>query len=476
MRIKPSEITVNPDDPFANDKLSRLECAKALTSIILKLKSPVVISINGTWGTGKTTFLRMWKEYLKTLKFPVILFNAWQNDFCDDALIALLGEIGAAIENFGLSPEIKEQAKEFFERTKKVGSALAKRGIPIVAQAVAQKIIGEGATDQIGNVFSETVGNLAKNQIANYQKSKKIIDGFKSHLSEFANTVGKQEDGGSLPLVIIIDELDRCRPLFAIEVLERAKHLFDIDSIVFVLGIDREQLEYSIKTIYGMNMNVQGYLMRFIDLNFNLPKPSTEQYSKLLFERLELNEYFAGRKGVEDKDCFITIFSKLFHIFNLSLREQEHCFAMLSLATAITGPSDSLISVLLSIMIFLKLKNPSLYLDFLEGHKNADDILDFIASKPGGNEFVNSHAGRVIEAYLLKVSPEKWAERRIRHYTEIAAGKLVTLTNFPTWVKIKNAETAKHIVELLGDRNILHLSTSALKYISKKIELAELFR
>lgn len=66
--------------------------------------------------------------------------------------------------------------------------------------------------------------------------------------------------------MFFIDELDRCRPTFAIELLERIKHLFDIQNIVFVLSIDKEQLEASTAAAYGSAINAPEYLRRFIDL------------------------------------------------------------------------------------------------------------------------------------------------------------------------------------------------------------------
>ena len=73
-------------------------------------------------------------------------------------------------------------------------------------------------------------------------------------------------------LVIFIDELDRCRPNFAIEMLERIKHYFDDDRIIFVASVNREQLIHSISKYYGTNFDSTGYLDKFFDRNVYLPK------------------------------------------------------------------------------------------------------------------------------------------------------------------------------------------------------------
>ena len=93
IQLKPSEFVVPTDKPFANDKLERNKCADSLTNLVQNVPGPLVISINGGWGTGKTVFLRMWKQHLQNSSFTTIYFNAWQDDYCHDPLIALIGQI-----------------------------------------------------------------------------------------------------------------------------------------------------------------------------------------------------------------------------------------------------------------------------------------------------------------------------------------------------------------------------------------------
>lgn len=76
-------------------------------------------------------------------------------------------------------------------------------------------------------------------------------------------------------LVIFIDELDRCRPSFALEMLERLKHYFDDDRIIFVVSINKEQLTHTISNYYGVGFDSTGYLNKFFDLEANLPALQT---------------------------------------------------------------------------------------------------------------------------------------------------------------------------------------------------------
>nr|WP_279504657.1 P-loop NTPase fold protein [Aeromonas veronii] len=76
----------------------------------------------------------------------------------------------------------------------------------------------------------------------------------------------------------MIDELDRCRPSYAVEMLETIKHIFDIPKVVFVLATDTEQLQHAIKVIYGDGFDAQNYLGRFFMRRFNLPLVSTKVF------------------------------------------------------------------------------------------------------------------------------------------------------------------------------------------------------
>ena len=73
--------------------------------------------------------------------------------------------------------------------------------------------------------------------------------------------------------MVMINELDRCRPSYAVELLEVAKHLFSADRIVFVLAVNCDQLAHSVTALYGNDFDAEGYLRRFFDVDFQLPEP-----------------------------------------------------------------------------------------------------------------------------------------------------------------------------------------------------------
>ena len=100
IRIKPREIEVPGDDPFKNDLLERKQPVVILTRLVDSFEGPCVLAINASWGTGKTTFLRIWAQCLRKNKFPVVEFNAWENDFIEEPFIALSSELTNKLDEY----------------------------------------------------------------------------------------------------------------------------------------------------------------------------------------------------------------------------------------------------------------------------------------------------------------------------------------------------------------------------------------
>ena len=117
MRIQPPDIEVPEDDPFKNDLLGREETVKVLTHIVRSIEGPCVLSVDAAWGAGKTTFLKIWAQYLRNQKFPVVEFNAG-DDFSEEPFIALSTELTEGLkeyptESLGMEiDDMKEKAKE----------------------------------------------------------------------------------------------------------------------------------------------------------------------------------------------------------------------------------------------------------------------------------------------------------------------------------------------------------------------------
>jgi len=461
MKLKLSELHVTDENPFAEDALGREQSANILTQLISTIDDPFVLAIDSCWGTGKTTFLRMWLKVLKREGYPCLYFNAWKNDFSDDPLVSLIGEIGTGLDDLVLEAGNKAKAKKYFDKTKKLGAALVKSSLP----AVIKLSTGVDAA----KIFEDLTNRFANDKIKKYEKDKTTIDDFKKHLCEFIEVL-TGNDGGKKPLIIFIDELDRCRPTYALELLEKAKHFFDIQGIVFVLAIDKEQIGHSIRSVYGAGMDVDGYLRRFIDLDYHLPEPDTEKFCNALFQRFGFEEYFWQRTqhgSGDDMRILLEILPKLFTIFGFSLRVQEQCLSRLSIVFRTTKANVHLHPIFLSALIVLKAANPTLYSDYIKRSANAESVLKFFKQNIADRSYLNERYFMIMEAYF--VNYEQYGlhseDKGIKEY------KLKLHNERPPQ---KEHERLKEIVSFFGYFNTKY-HYDILSFLAKKIEMAESF-
>ncbi len=190
-----------------------------------------------------------------------IYYNAWKHDDYEDALIPLVCNI---------CKEFQESCKNdqhIMDITKKV----LKFGFSALVRIGCAAIPGIGQFASVGKEITEIFGEKEACDIFNdYALRENAKNDFRNAITEL---VYDQEK-----LVIFIDELDRCRPTFAVETLEVIKHFFNIDKVVFVFALDIIQLSKSIEIIYGQGMDACGYLSRFFDIQVNLPVPTVKQY------------------------------------------------------------------------------------------------------------------------------------------------------------------------------------------------------
>nr|WP_279119651.1 P-loop NTPase fold protein [Snodgrassella alvi] len=363
-------IEIDADNPFKNDALGREENITVLTQFITSFEQSIVLCIDGGWGQGKTTFIKMWQQYLQNRNITTIYFNAWESDYTDDALIALIGEISLSIKK--LKRLDKSKVDEIFESIYKHGANLIKVCAPALSNLLVKTVsVGLTNADELAKTLGALSESLVKEQINKYEASHSTLKNFKEELSKLATICANGEE--QKPLVIFIDELDRCRPNFAIEVLEKAKHLFNVDNIIFVLATDKTQLSHSIRAVYGQGLDVNGYLRRFIDFDYLLPLSSDAPYIIHLMNKFSLENYFQkkGPYRLPTRDFLVDTV----HKYKLSLREQEAFFNIFNVVIRTESNAHLSHWTVLTIifLIILKLKFPDLYKSL--DNKNDTDFI-----------------------------------------------------------------------------------------------------
>lgn len=351
MKIKHQEIVPNPDKPFDGCKLGREPYARILTDIVNTYAEGFVLAINNEWGTGKTTFVKMWQQQLENEEFKTIYFNAWENDFDTNPLVAIMSE---------LKTLTREENKEAFNSILKKGAVLVKNVVPALAKSLLKSYVGEIAVEAIENA-TKASAEILEEEINEYAAKKQTIVEFRKELEKFVKNSDKEK-----PLVFIVDELDRCRPNYAVEVLEQIKHLFSVPGIVFVLSIDKKHLGSSIRGFYGSDLiDSDEYLRRFIDLEYSIPRPSTKNFVNYLFEYYSFKDFFSSNERMKyrefehDSEKFILMADYL--LTNSTLRQQERIFGLTRLVLCSFKVNEYTFSHLLFYLVYLKMMRNDIF-------------------------------------------------------------------------------------------------------------------
>lgn len=366
--IKHKDIIIDINDPFKNCKLGRKPYAEVLTSIVDSYRDGFVLAVNGNWGTGKTTFMKMWNKSLQNDGYKTIFFNAWENDFTSEPLVAILGELRKAIRS-----KDQEKFDSFLEKASKFSSTV----FPTLAKT-ALTFAGFGQLAEAVEKISAATVQMFKDEIEDYNKKKESLEELKGELSEFI-----KDDCVDKPLIFIVDELDRCRPDYAVEVLEKIKHFFAVEGIVFILSIDKIQFGNSIRGFYGSDkIDSEEYLRRFIDLEYTLPEPNYDDFCNYMYDYYCFGDFFRAKTRIQyfgdEKESFIKNATTLISSKKLSLRQIEKLFIQTRVALRLFKSDNYVFPELLFFLIYLKYYYSDFYSRMCSQQLTIQELIDFI--------------------------------------------------------------------------------------------------
>ena len=179
---------------------------------------------------------------------------------------------------------------------------------------------------------------------------------------------------------------------------------------MFVLSIDKKQIEASTKAVYGADFNATEYLRRFFDLEYGIPTPDTQLYTDKLISRFDLDANFDERTHPEiqyDRKHFVEYFDLLANAMNLSLRARERCITRLRIVMDNTPSDQYLKPVLVALLIILRSNLPDLYTQIINGEASPEDVIGKLNSLSGGKFEQSENFVTVIHAYLLIADPDR---------------------------------------------------------------------
>ena len=280
-------------------------------------KQSYTIAIEAGYGEGKSFFLRRLAAQIG-IDHPVAFVDAWADDISNEPFTALVATLESALGNIASEPNVEPKVVAFKKTAGRVlkiaGAGLLRRGAGILIGAAAVDALegviselgeaGEGAAeDKVPEMGTGMVDDFAKGLegsgdslmnrwIAEFRDGQRAVFEIKDNLSQLISAL--QDAEARPPVFIVIDELDRCRPTYAIKLLEEIKHLFDVPGLVFILALNSNQLSHSVAGAYGPDFDGKAYLSRFIDREYRLINPDALPLIRVLCQSagLDRKRYF----------------------------------------------------------------------------------------------------------------------------------------------------------------------------------------
>ena len=398
------QLDIPENDPFKYDKLNRKQVAVMLKNIFKKFDKGAVVSLDSPWGTGKTTFIKMFSCLLRKEHFVTLHFNAWESDYADDPLCALLSE-------FGKRKKLPEAIKSNLGRILIAGTAEIVKG-------ALHKTTGIDS-DSLKDAVKASIDECAKiggESLQAYREKEQGLNDFKRSLSEYIAGSYVKDEMCQIPIIFFIDELDRCNPHYAVKVLERLKHCFSIPDIVFVLSLDKKHLRNSVKGYFhSPDIDAEEYLRRFIDIEFNLPAPNYKSYCEYLSEKFEIKPFFNFDRIKEDEINEIVV--NMAHQNGLSLRQLEKFYGHLYIICSSFSVKDYAQYVAFFLLLH---KFKPLLLSGIEHKKYSirDLYINLINIFPNSLDDYNYFIGQILGLYgryahliNTRESPEEWIDQ-----------------------------------------------------------------
>ena len=390
IRIQPSEIEVPENEPFKHDQLGRRKPAEILTHLVSSIEGPCVLAVDAPWGTGKTTFLKMWGKYLLNKEnLLVINFNAWETDFSGNPFQALSSELTDGLGKYTNKPALLNKFK------KATGE--------ILKQILLNSI--KVSTSGIVELKENNLIKYAEEKLSEYKREQESVQSFRKALEKIAEDLSKSRK--NRPLIIVIDELDRCRPPYAVELLEVAKHLFTVENVVFVLAVNRLELENSIKVLYGNDFDSKGYLRRFFDVDFRLPDPDRGAFIKTRLKEIKLPEYFDRTQDPEARSELGVVGDTLLSFFGsekVSLRNVSQALHRLGLVFASLRSDQKSFVIAAAVALILRTIDSELYHKFIRGEVSDKEVVDSVYKQLGAE---NLTTGKIIFEAVIILGPKE---------------------------------------------------------------------
>lgn len=367
--LEPTEENIF--DSIKQNTLARNKYVWRFCKLLNEIDDSCVLALNAKWGEGKTFFIKQVKmvldaydnrlhlsendveiikneiekykrqdHYEKELN-PQLCFyyDAWEHDDDDEPVLSLLHSITKITDDSINVGDIAEQL-----------ATIANQILPINVKEIVD---GVKSADLLSN----------EKQKENVRKS----------IDEYLETINIEKGERT---VIIIDELDRCKPTYAIKLLERIKHFFNYKNITFIFSVNLTELQHTVKEYYGAEFDGYSYLNRFFDHVLDIPEADIDYYLETI--RFEYNANY-----------FEIYAKEVIRQYSFSVRQTEKYIRTIRNAIGEWVKNNSNVSInhkyytsvigsfMIPLMIGLKIKDINQYNSFIEGN-NSQAVVDLV--------------------------------------------------------------------------------------------------
>lgn len=271
--------TLKALDPILEDEfIDRLYQDEAIVGLVELIKSnitpPFSVAVSGSWGTGKTMLLKLIQTKLDSIGYPTLWFNPWEYDKSGDAVLALIKHVAS---------EFRNRWKLSFKKLGIFGLTLAVASIDTIAKVTTKGVV---SYQDVKNMFSDVKQALEEDCCEEY---KDAIAAIKDDFVSLTEEVSNQSSGKSL--IVFLDDLDRCLPDNALQLLDAVKNLFVTKNaqVIFISGIDTNTAKTFIRKRYeGMAGDFSiNYFRKVFNLTLELPYREENRFRKYLSEYIQ---------------------------------------------------------------------------------------------------------------------------------------------------------------------------------------------
>lgn len=340
-----------------------------LINLFKNSASPLVVALDEPWGTGKTVFARrLQSKIIEEEAFQAIYFDAFENDHEEDVFIAIASEFLSILEPSRKAEVVKDKAKEV---GKVLGRVLLKGGVRLATGGLVRgsdfSEANEEIANEVGDQIEAELDKLIDQRLTSFAKDKETFKSFRMALAEYAS---------DKPIIFIIDELDRCRPDYALSVLETIKHFFSVEGVHFFLVSNSKSLAASVQHHYG-NINGLKYLHKFINITVNFPYKDKFDYANICekFILYSFNGFVVNQNEEQAFKILREFISQQMQSKTYSLRDVEKYIALFKICLLFSSYRSMKLVAILAVLIDMKIFAPDLYTRMADSSLGYDDLV-----------------------------------------------------------------------------------------------------